>query len=180
MSDWKDAAATASETPAGSGTRREDARSLLGEFVDAAGAAVVALLDEQKERAAARVATVGEAMRRAGQSLDTPETPTLARYTLDAAVRIDVLSASIRERSWEHLASDTAALARRRPTLFIAGAAALGFLIGRLISPPSRQIPAARSVEPAQPMAVPPVTASSVSERAAAIRPVADGAPDAP
>jgi hypothetical protein len=118
-------------------------RGVLAEFLDAARAAVVAVLDEQKERAADRVAAVGEAVRRAGQPLDPEAMPRTADFARRTAEEIDAFSAAVRARSWEELAADTAAFARRRPALFVAGAAALGFVAGRLIAGPGAPAPPA-------------------------------------
>jgi cell division septum initiation protein DivIVA len=177
MSDWHDAASTsASGAPAGG---RAEPRGVFGEFLDAARAAVIAMLDEQKERAADRVAALGEAVSRAGQSLDSSQTPTIARYASRTAAQIDGFSAGIRERSWQEISDDTAAFAQRRPAVFFAAAAALGFLAGRLAAAPAHRGPAAPAAQPAvTPM--PAGFAAPAAERAAAARTAPGTPPDVP
>lgn len=129
-----EASASAEELHAG-------ARSVVGEFIDAARTAVISILDEQKDQAADRTAAVAEAVRCAERSLDAAALPTLARHAAQTAGQIDAFTTIIRERSWDELAADTAAFARRQPVVFIAAAMALGALAGRLLSaPPARQV----------------------------------------
>jgi len=138
MADWKDAVSGATGDAAANRARvHGGAETVVGEFVDATREAIGSVLDEQKERAADRVSAIAEAVRRAGQCLDQAATPTIARYLSEAAGGIDAFSDTIRDRSWSELAADTADFARRRPTLFVAGAMALGFLAGRLLSAPA-------------------------------------------
>ena len=76
-------------------------------------------------------------MRCAAQSLDRSENPAIARYADQAADRIEDFSGLIRERRWSEIVADTEDLARRQPTLFVLGAAAVGFLAGRLLAVPT-------------------------------------------
>src|SRR5262249_35316247 len=80
---------------------------------------------------------MAEAVRCAAQSLDRSENPAIARYADLAADRIEDFSGLIRERQWSEIVADTEDLARRQPTLFAFGAAAIGFLAGRLLALPT-------------------------------------------
>ena len=169
MSDQNDAATGAGDRGA----------TVLGELIEATRAAVTAVLDEQKEHAADRVASVGEAVRRAGQTLDAAATPMMAETLAEAAGRIDAFSDVIRERSWGELAAEVADFARRRPTIFVAGAVALGFLGGRLLSGG----PVRRGFAPPEPVAstpelagLPPGSDGSVAAGFDAARSVTRGA----
>jgi hypothetical protein len=57
----------------------------------------------------------------------------LADYAEQAATWLDTCAAQIEDRGIEGLASDVVDFARRRPGLFLAGAAVLGVGVGRLI-----------------------------------------------
>jgi hypothetical protein len=135
MSDGKGAAsgatdeASSNRAQAGAG-----AATVVGELIDATRAAIAAVADEQKERAADRIAAVSEAVRHAGQSLDPAATPIIAGYLSQTAGQIDAVADTIRDRSWSELAADAADFARRQPALFLAATVALGFLAGRLLS----------------------------------------------
>ncbi len=115
----------------------ERAKTILSELLDAARSAAETILEEQKRRTAERVSGMAEAVRCAAQSLDRSENRAIARYADQAADRIEDLSGLIRERQWSEIVADTEDLARRQPTLFALGAAAIGFLAGRLLAVPT-------------------------------------------
>ena len=115
----------------------ERAKTILSELLDAARSAAETILDDQKQRTAERVSGMAEAVRCAAQSLDRSENRAIARYADQAADRIGDFSGLIRERQWSEIVADTEDLARRQPTLFVLGAAAVGFLAGRLLAVPT-------------------------------------------
>jgi len=115
----------------------ERAKTILSELLDAARSAAETILEDQKQRTAERVSGMAEAVRCAAQSLDRSENPAIARYADQAADRIEDFSRLIRERQWSEIVADTEDLARRQPTLFALGAAAIGFLAGRLLAVPT-------------------------------------------
>ena len=115
----------------------ERAKTILSELLDAARSAAETILEDQKQRTAERVSGMAEAVRCAAQSLDRSENRAIARYADQAADRIEDLSGLIRERQWSEIVADTEDLARRQPTLFALGAAAIGFLAGRLLAVPT-------------------------------------------
>ena len=115
----------------------ERAKTILSELLDAARSAAETILEDQKQRTAERVSGMAEAVRCAAQSLDRSENRAIARYADQAADRIEDLSRLIRERQWSEIVADTEDLARRQPTLFVLGAAAIGFLAGRLLAVPT-------------------------------------------
>ena len=115
----------------------ERAKAILSELLDATRSAAETILDEQKLRTAERVSGMAEAVRCAAQSLDRSENPAIARYADQAADRIDDFSRLIGERQWSEIIADTEDLARRQPMLFALGAAAIGFLAGRLLAVPT-------------------------------------------
>ena len=132
----------------------ERAKTILSELLDAARSAAETILEDQKQRTAERVSGMAEAVRCAAQSLDRSENRAIARYADQAADRIEDLSGLIRERQWSEIVADTEDLARRQPTLFALGAAAIGFLAGRLLAVPTdrrhskKDIPQTRDLGP--------------------------------
>src|SRR5712671_4596284 len=115
----------------------ERAKTILSELLDATWSAAETILEDQKQRTAERVSGMAEAVRCAAQSLDRSENRAIARYADQAADRIEDLSGLIRDRQWSEIVADTEDLARRQPTLFALGAAAIGFLAGRLLAVPT-------------------------------------------
>ncbi|HMD64464.1 MAG TPA: hypothetical protein VKF83_10895 [Stellaceae bacterium] len=107
--------------------------SVVTEFLDAARSAAESLLEEQKRQVAERVSGVAEALRCAIHPLDRSQNRIMARYVEEAADRVEDFSRTVRERHWNELVADTEEFARRQPTLFVIGAVATGFLIGRLL-----------------------------------------------
>jgi len=115
---------------------------ILTGLLDATRSAAETLLDEQKQRAAERVNGIAEAVRCAVQSLERSDSRAVARHAERAADQIEDFSHLIRERRWGEIVADTGNFARRRPSLFLLGAAAAGYLAGRFLSVPTdRQRP---------------------------------------
>jgi hypothetical protein len=119
--------------------------ALLVEFVDAARSAALCAAGEQVRQGARQVGSVAEAMRAAARSLDRSEIPSVARYADQAAERIESFSHSLDEQRWSEIIGDVEDIARRRPALFVLGAATMGFLAGRLLSDPRPQDHAPRT-----------------------------------
>jgi ElaB/YqjD/DUF883 family membrane-anchored ribosome-binding protein len=92
---------------------------------------------------------MAEAVRCAAQSLDRADNRAIARYADQAADRIGDFSRLIRERQLSEIVADTEDLARRQPTLFAVGAAALGFLAGRLLAAPTDRRRSKKAIPPA-------------------------------
>jgi hypothetical protein len=126
----------------------ERAKTILSELLDAARSAAETILEDQKQRTAERVSGMAEAVRCAAQSLDRPENRAIARYADQVADRIEDLSGLIRERPWSEIVADTEDLARRQPTLFALGAAAMGFLAGRLLAVPTDRRRSKKAIPP--------------------------------
>jgi hypothetical protein len=134
MADEIDEAAARAEDR-GEGIDR--AKAILTEFVEATRSAIEAMLDDRKHRAAQQVGGFAEAVRCAAQCFERSDSRAIAGYADRAANQLDQLSHLIRERHWSEIVADAEDLARHRPTLFIIGATAIGFLAGRLLSVPT-------------------------------------------
>ncbi|MDQ6726883.1 MAG: hypothetical protein M3066_12060 [Actinomycetota bacterium] len=104
------------------------ARELLSETRDQ----LQAQADVQTGRLAAALLQVGtQAVALAGGRPE--EAGPLAQYAEQAAGWLDACAAEIEERGLEGIAADVTDFARRRPGVFLAGAAVVGFGVGRLI-----------------------------------------------
>ncbi|HEX7967400.1 MAG TPA: hypothetical protein VF502_04215 [Stellaceae bacterium] len=101
--------------------------------------AAQSLLHEQQERLAEAVHGLAEALRRTADTLERENNDTVAHYAEQAADQIDRLSETVRRRDFREVLESTQDFARRQPALFIAGAVAAGFVIGRLLSRPSSE-----------------------------------------
>jgi ElaB/YqjD/DUF883 family membrane-anchored ribosome-binding protein len=107
--------------------------NVVVEFMDAARSAAESLLEEQKRQVADRVSGVAKALHSAANSLEDSQNTLIARYVEQAAAQVADVSRMVRDRRWNEIAAETEDFARRRPTLFVAGAVAAGLLVGRLL-----------------------------------------------
>lgn len=104
------------------------AREILSETRDQ----LQAQADVQTGRLAAALLQVGtQAVALAGGRPE--EAGPLAQYAEQAAGWLDACATEIEERGLEGIAADVTDFARRRPGMFLAGAAVVGFGVGRLI-----------------------------------------------
>ncbi len=130
----------ADETDGSSGTTGRTAdlsgereTSVFAEFVDAARSAAESLLEEQRQQVAEKVSGIAEALRSAANSLEQPQNRALAGYVGQAADQVESISRTVRERRWNELVADAEDFVRRQRTLFVLGAVATGFLVGRFL-----------------------------------------------
>ena len=131
-----DAARDARTQAAAAGTAAQRQVAQLGEQMrDAAES----LVEEQKERMAAAVQGVADMLRRTADTLERENNATAAHYAGRVAAQIDRFSTAVREREIGEMVASTEDFARRQPALFIAGAVAAGFVIGRLLARPTRR-----------------------------------------
>ena len=116
-----------------SSTGADNERSVVAEFIDAARSAAESLLEEQKRQIADRVHGFGEALEGAARSLHGSQNRMIARYVEDAGDQVKTFSHGLHARRWNELVAETEEFARRQPTLFVLGAVAAGFLVGRIL-----------------------------------------------
>jgi hypothetical protein len=109
-------------------------KMILTELANAAQSAALSVVDEQRACAAAQVRSIAEAARAAGRSLEQSQSPASAEYINSTARQIEAVADAIRSRDWNGLVSDVEYVAHRSPTMFVAGAAALGFIAGRFLA----------------------------------------------
>ena len=114
---------------------KESARHLGDQMRDA----MTSLIEEQKERMAAAVHGFAETLRQTAETLERDAKPAAAQYADQAAAQVDRLSARVRQQHWQDMVAQLETFARRQPQLFIAGAVAAGFIVGRLLAQPSAE-----------------------------------------
>src|SRR6185437_2870984 len=130
------AARDAGAQAAAAGTAAQRQVAQLGEQMRGAAESLV---EEQKERMAAAVQGVADMLRRTADTLERENNATAAHYAGRVAAQIDRFSSAVREREIGEMVASTEDFARRQPALFIAGAVAAGFVIGRLLARPPRR-----------------------------------------
>jgi hypothetical protein len=122
-----------SEKPASETMRAgmERAKTKASETIEEAERRGKSNVAAQKDRAAEQAGKLSNVLGQASEKLREQGEPSLARYTEQIASSINGLAERFRERSVDELLRDTRDLARREPTLFLAGSVAVGFAISR-------------------------------------------------
>lgn len=121
------------------GTVRSQADQVKGELADQARGLLDETRDQLQSQADQQAFRLARALFQVGSqavalSDGRPEQAgPLAEYAEQAAGWLDSCASHIEERGIEGLATDVVDFARRRPGMFLAGAAVLGFGVGRLI-----------------------------------------------
>ncbi|GAB2786138.1 hypothetical protein GCM10027040_10270 [Halomonas shantousis] len=90
-------------------------------------------VERQKEMAADQVGGVAKAVHSMADQFDEQGQASWARYAHDLAGNVDEFSGTLRERDAATLISQTKALGRRRPALFVGGAVMAGILLSRFV-----------------------------------------------
>jgi vacuolar-type H+-ATPase subunit H len=116
-----------------------EAKSTASEVVSQASQEAQGAVDQQKGRAAERIESVAGALRQTGAQLDAQEHTAFARYTDAAAEQLERFSEFLNNRNAADLLQEVDRFARRQPELFVAGALAGGFLLGRFLKSTSER-----------------------------------------
>jgi hypothetical protein len=110
--------------------------TVVGKEARAMAGRVTEQLSETAEasvgRGADALGSFVRAMQAAGREIE-PESPALARTLDDVASNVDGFAETIRGRSLSDLVSSAAELARRNPTMFVAGTILAGFAVSRFV-----------------------------------------------
>jgi molecular chaperone GrpE (heat shock protein) len=114
-------------------TIADEAKQMLGETVDEAKGQVKSTLSDQKGKAAENFNQVASVLRRTSQELSANENQTFAHYAEAAADQVERFSGYLKNHEVDELVNDLRDVARRQPEMFVAGALAAGFLIGRFL-----------------------------------------------
>lgn len=103
-----------------------------GRLADEVRGHVASTVNVQKNRAAAGLGGVANAVRQAGDELRAQD-ETLARYVDWASEQLRQFANRIREQGVEEMAAEVAAFGRRRPVVFIGGAFIIGLALARFL-----------------------------------------------
>jgi hypothetical protein len=114
-------------------TSQRQAAGIAEQIIEDLRGTAEALLDEQKRRASETVHGIAAALQRTAETLHH-ENVALAPYADQAAGRVAALAARIRDERWRDLAAEAEAVAHRQPALFVIGAIAAGFIVGRFMT----------------------------------------------
>lgn len=120
------------ETAAADEAVREEAQGFASDLRDAARN----LMDEQKARMADLAQGFAHALRRSADAFAEEGGTVVARVAGRVADQVDDLSETVRNHDWRDMRTRIETAARRRPELFLAGAVAAGFFVGRVLSGP--------------------------------------------
>jgi hypothetical protein len=112
----------------------EMAKHAHGRLGDQMRDAAQSLMHEQKERVATFVDGLAGAFRHTAGTVDRDRQFGATRYADQAAVRIERISAAVRNHELSDTVASVQSLARRRPAWFVAGAVAAGFVMSRLLT----------------------------------------------
>jgi hypothetical protein len=114
-------------------TIADEAKHMIGESVDEAKGQVKSTLSDQKVKAAENLEQVADVLRRTSEQLAGGENQTIAQYAEAAAEQVERFSGYLKNHDVGELVNDLRDAARRQPEMFVAGALAAGFLIGRFL-----------------------------------------------
>lgn len=119
------------DAKAATGEMAAKAKQVVDETMSEAKDQVRSTLGEQKARAADQLTGVAEALRQTSQELHNHERSNIAQYADAAADQVERFSSYLKDRDFTDLWDDIQTVAHRQPEVFVAGALAAGFLIGR-------------------------------------------------
>ncbi len=117
----------------------QQARQQAGQLANRGSEQVKSQLANQKHQAAQRITPVQSALRETGQQLRNQGQGSVAQYADNAADQAERFSRYLRENEVDDILDEARSVARRRPALFLGGAAALGFLATRFLKSSSEE-----------------------------------------
>jgi hypothetical protein len=123
------------------------ANKLKSKAADVAHAAADRARSEAETRKGAAAGTIdqlADAVDNVGGNLS--DSPTLSRYASELSGSMHSLAERLRSRSIDDVANDVRSLARRNPTVFIAGSIAIGLLGARFLKATARRENASRDM----------------------------------
>lgn len=121
----------------------QQARQQAGELANRGGEQVKTQLANQKHEAAQRMTPIQTALRETGQQLRKQGQGPVAQYADKAADQVERFSGYLRETEVDEIVDEVRGFARRRPPVFLGGAAVLGFLATRFLKSSAQQAPSA-------------------------------------
>ncbi len=95
----------------------------------------------RKEDLANRAGDIAKALRSTGEQFHMEDNAWLGRYAESLGDRVDDLSAYLRSHEVSDLIGEVESFARRKPVLFLSGAAVMGFLATRFLKSSTQEQP---------------------------------------
>jgi hypothetical protein len=123
------------------------AQEKSGGFVNLVKESATAQLTNQKNRGTDALGRVAEAVRSSTQKLRDEQHDTIANYVDQAADQIETWSRRLQQKDVNELLADVQRLARRKPTVFIGSAFALGLVAARFLKSSRRSAEYGRAYE---------------------------------
>jgi hypothetical protein len=111
----------------------EQVQEKAGHLTDQIQAQVTSRLAGQKDRAAGGLETAALLLRQAGEQVRQQDQAMVAQYLEGAAERVERFSTTLGQQDVGQLVEDVEQFARRRPAVFLGGAATIGFLGARFL-----------------------------------------------
>jgi len=87
--------------------------------------------DELRESTAHKADTLADSVEAAARELSNDDIGHMSEYVSDLAEQLRNVSGTLRDKSGDELLHDVGRLAREKPAVFLAGAVAIGFGLGR-------------------------------------------------
>lgn len=115
------------------------ARQQASELANRGGEQIKGQLANQKHDAAQRITPLQTALRETAHQLRNQGQGPSAQYVDRATDQVERFSGYLRETDVDEIIGEVRGFARRRPTLFLGGAAALGFLATRFLKSSSQE-----------------------------------------
>lgn len=117
----------------------EGAKRKANEYASEAQDRARSAAEQRKENAASGLEGVASGLREAGRQFHDEDQEIFARYADSAASGVEDFSDYLRNHSTGELLGDVEGFARRQPEVFVAGALAAGFFLGRFFKSSSRR-----------------------------------------
>jgi len=111
----------------------DEAKHLASDAMAQARDAAQAQVSSGKDRLAAGLGSVAEAIRHTGEQLREGEPSSLTDYVTRAADGVEAASDYLKEKNIGDVLGDVGGFARREPAMFLGGAFVLGLLGGRFL-----------------------------------------------
>lgn len=174
----KTEARNAAETAKGQAARvADEAKDQGRNLMQQASSEAKQQAQAQTERASGLMENVAGQLRALSEGR-TDEAGELGRYAQQATDQVERFANSLNERGFDGLVDDVSSFARRKPGVFLLGAAAAGFVTGRLLR--GARDASSTSSPSSTSMSTPPVTTTTSmpsSSEPAYVVPEAPGAP---
>ena len=117
----------------------QQARQQAGRLANRGSEQVKSQLGSQKHQASQRMVPVQSALRETAHQLRSQGQGPMAQYAEKASDQVERFSGYLRETDVDEIIDEVRGVARRRPALFLGGAAALGFFATRFLKSSSQE-----------------------------------------